>query len=52
VMTIKSTVKSIWKPAYLQPLYDLVNIAHVLVTHTCCLLQVHLFTGVGNKRRF
>jgi hypothetical protein len=34
VMTIKSTVKSIWKPAYLQPLYDLVNITHVLVTHT------------------
>ncbi|KAG1314723.1 hypothetical protein G6F62_013877 [Rhizopus arrhizus] len=34
VMTIKTTVKNIWKPAYLQPLYDLVHTTNLLVTHT------------------
>ncbi|KAG1135551.1 hypothetical protein G6F37_011813 [Rhizopus arrhizus] len=33
VMTIKTTVKNIWKPAYLQVLYDLVHITNLLVTH-------------------
>ncbi|KAG0887908.1 hypothetical protein G6F34_012974 [Rhizopus arrhizus] len=34
VMTIKTTVKNIWKPVYLQPLYDLVHTTNLLVTHT------------------
>ncbi|KAG1586484.1 hypothetical protein G6F47_011202 [Rhizopus delemar] len=34
VMTIKTTVKNIWKPAYLQPLYGLVHTTNLLVTHT------------------
>ncbi|KAG0733994.1 hypothetical protein G6F62_013727 [Rhizopus arrhizus] len=34
VMTIKTTVKNIWKPAYLQSLYDLVHTTNLLVTHT------------------
>ncbi|KAG1085802.1 hypothetical protein G6F42_021245 [Rhizopus arrhizus] len=34
VMTIKTTVKNIWEPAYLQPLYDLVHATNLLVTHT------------------
>ncbi|KAG0868071.1 hypothetical protein G6F16_008301 [Rhizopus arrhizus] len=34
VMTIKTTIKNIWKPAYLQPLYDLVHTTNLLVTHT------------------
>ncbi|KAG0890690.1 hypothetical protein G6F34_012312 [Rhizopus arrhizus] len=34
VMAIKTTVKNIWKPAYLQPLYDLVHTTNLLVTHT------------------
>ncbi|KAG1396106.1 hypothetical protein G6F60_009829 [Rhizopus arrhizus] len=34
VMTIKTTVKNIWKSAYLQPLYDLVHTTNLLVTHT------------------
>jgi hypothetical protein len=33
VMTIKITVKNIWKPAYLQALYDLVHTTNLLVTH-------------------
>ncbi|KAG1537694.1 hypothetical protein G6F46_010207 [Rhizopus delemar] len=33
-MTIKTTVKNIWKPVYLQPLYDLVHTTNLLVTHT------------------
>ncbi|KAG0733147.1 hypothetical protein G6F23_013628 [Rhizopus arrhizus] len=34
VMTIKMTVKNIWKPAYLQALHDLVHTTNLLVTHT------------------
>ncbi|KAG1140333.1 hypothetical protein G6F37_009132 [Rhizopus arrhizus] len=34
MMTIKTTVKNIWKPAYLQTLYDLVHTTNLLVTHT------------------
>ncbi|KAG0765925.1 hypothetical protein G6F24_004031 [Rhizopus arrhizus] len=34
VMTIKATVKNIWKPAYLQALYDLVHTTNLLVAHT------------------
>jgi hypothetical protein len=34
VMTIKTTVKNICKPAYLQPLYDLIHTTNLLVTHT------------------
>ncbi|KAG0811456.1 hypothetical protein G6F20_007141 [Rhizopus arrhizus] len=34
VMTIKTTVKNIWKPAYLQALHDLVHTTNLLVTHT------------------
>ncbi|KAG0770797.1 hypothetical protein G6F22_017081 [Rhizopus arrhizus] len=34
VMTIKTTVKNIWKPAYLQALYDLVHTTNLLVTYT------------------
>ncbi|KAG1141681.1 hypothetical protein G6F37_008334 [Rhizopus arrhizus] len=34
VMTIKTTVKNIWKPAYLQVLYVLVHTTNLLVTHT------------------
>ncbi|KAG0891114.1 hypothetical protein G6F34_011942 [Rhizopus arrhizus] len=34
VMTIKTTIKNIWKSAYLQPLYDLVHTTNLLVTHT------------------
>ncbi|KAG1515266.1 hypothetical protein G6F53_003038 [Rhizopus delemar] len=34
VMTIKTTVKNIWKLAYLQPLYDLVHITNLLIIHT------------------
>ena len=34
VMAIKTTVKNIWKPAYLQSLYDLVHTTNLLVTHT------------------
>ncbi|KAG1054993.1 hypothetical protein G6F43_003024 [Rhizopus delemar] len=34
VMTIKTTVKNIWKLAYLQPLYGLVHTTNLLVTHT------------------
>ncbi|KAG1023944.1 hypothetical protein G6F25_013000 [Rhizopus arrhizus] len=33
VMTIKTTVKNIWKPAYLQALHDLVHTTNLLVTH-------------------
>ncbi|KAG1574171.1 hypothetical protein G6F48_013314 [Rhizopus delemar] len=33
VMTIKTTVKNIWKPVYLEPLYDLVHTTNLLVTH-------------------
>ena len=33
-MTIKTTVKNIWKPEYLQPLYGLVHATNLLVTHT------------------
>jgi hypothetical protein len=33
VMTIKTTVKNIWKPAYLQALYDLVHTTNLLVIH-------------------
>ncbi|KAG1494896.1 hypothetical protein G6F46_007158 [Rhizopus delemar] len=34
MMTIKTTVKNIWKPAYLQPLQDLVHTTNLLATHT------------------
>jgi hypothetical protein len=34
VMTIKTTVKNIWKPVYLQALYDLVHTTNLLVIHT------------------
>jgi hypothetical protein len=34
VMTIKTAVKNISKPTYLQPLYDLVHTTNLLVTHT------------------
>jgi hypothetical protein len=34
VMTIKTTVKNTWKPAYLQLLYGLVHTTNLLVTHT------------------
>ncbi|KAG1145576.1 hypothetical protein G6F37_008468 [Rhizopus arrhizus] len=33
VMTIKTAVKNIWKPTYLQPLYDLFDTTNLLVTH-------------------
>ncbi|GAA5807289.1 hypothetical protein MFLAVUS_000646 [Mucor flavus] len=33
-MAVKTTVRSIWKQEYMQPLYNLVNITNVLVTHT------------------
>ncbi|GAA5808780.1 hypothetical protein MFLAVUS_002176 [Mucor flavus] len=33
-MAVKTTVRSIWKQGYMQPLYNLVNITNVLVTHT------------------
>ena len=34
VITVKTTAKNIWKPLYLQPLYDLVNTTNSLITHT------------------
>ncbi|KAI8640177.1 hypothetical protein BD408DRAFT_445393 [Parasitella parasitica] len=34
VMTVKTTIKNIWKPECLQPLYNLVNTTHTVVTHT------------------
>ncbi|KAG1324251.1 hypothetical protein G6F62_009203 [Rhizopus arrhizus] len=34
VMTIKTILKNIWKPVYLQSLYDLVHTTNLLVTHT------------------
>jgi hypothetical protein len=34
VMAIKTTVKNIWKPAYLQLIYGLVHTTNLLVTHT------------------
>jgi hypothetical protein len=34
MMAIKTTVKNIWKPTYLQTLYDLVHTTNLLVTHT------------------
>ncbi|KAG1445032.1 hypothetical protein G6F55_012109 [Rhizopus delemar] len=33
-MAIKTTVKNIWRPAYLRPLCDLVHTTNLLVTHT------------------
>jgi hypothetical protein len=34
VMTIKTIIKNIWKPAYLKPLYDLVYTTNLLAAHT------------------
>ncbi|CEP17069.1 hypothetical protein [Parasitella parasitica] len=34
VITIKTTIKGIWKYDYRQPLYDLVHTTNLLVTHT------------------
>ena len=34
VITVKTTIKNIWKTNYLQPLYDLVHTTNSLVTHT------------------
>ncbi|KAG1136521.1 hypothetical protein G6F38_011987 [Rhizopus arrhizus] len=46
VMTIKTTVKNIWKSAYLQPLYDLVHTTNLLVTHTFAFTKLR---GLINK---
>ncbi|KAG1219974.1 hypothetical protein G6F35_007048 [Rhizopus arrhizus] len=43
VMTIKTTVKNIWKSAYLQPLYDLVHTINLLVTHTFAFTKYILY---------
>ncbi|KAG1027612.1 hypothetical protein G6F25_012534 [Rhizopus arrhizus] len=40
VMTIKTTVKNIWKPAYLQALHDLVHTTNLLVTHTFAFTKI------------
>ncbi|KAG1454964.1 hypothetical protein G6F56_007191 [Rhizopus delemar] len=34
VVTVKTTIKSIWKQEFMQPLYDLVNTTNTIVTHT------------------
>ncbi|KAG1470698.1 hypothetical protein G6F56_002529 [Rhizopus delemar] len=33
-VTVKTTIKSIWKREFMQPLYDLVNTTNTIVTHT------------------
>jgi hypothetical protein len=49
-MTIKTAVKNIWKPAYLQPLYDLVYTINLLVTHTFAFTKyIHLQELAVNK---
>ncbi|KAG0811554.1 hypothetical protein G6F33_008307 [Rhizopus arrhizus] len=43
VMKIKTTIKYIWKPTYLQPLYVLVHTTNLLVTHTFAFTKyIHL----------
>ncbi|KAG0821505.1 hypothetical protein G6F26_011539 [Rhizopus arrhizus] len=39
VMTIKTTLKNIWKPAYLQSLHDLVRTTNLLVIHTFAFIK-------------
>lgn len=34
VITVETTVKNIWKPQYIKPLQDLVDITNTIVTHT------------------
>ncbi|KAG1472966.1 hypothetical protein G6F56_001227 [Rhizopus delemar] len=34
VVTVKTTIKSIWKREFMQPLYDLVNTTNTIVTYT------------------
>lgn len=31
---IKATIKNMWRPEYIQPLYDLVYTTNLLITHT------------------
>ncbi|KAG0759153.1 hypothetical protein G6F22_005562 [Rhizopus arrhizus] len=52
VMAIKTTVKNIWKPAYLQALHDLVHNTNLLVTHTFAFFKPTKFTSptVLNKQ--
>ncbi|KAG0924967.1 hypothetical protein G6F29_006236 [Rhizopus arrhizus] len=42
VMTIKTILKNIWKPVYLQSLYDLVHTTNLLVTHTFAFTKISL----------
>ncbi|KAI7902720.1 uncharacterized protein BX663DRAFT_536548 [Cokeromyces recurvatus] len=39
VIAVKTTVKNIWKPAYIEPLQDLVNITNTIVTHTFAFIK-------------
>ncbi|KAG1155476.1 hypothetical protein G6F37_008512 [Rhizopus arrhizus] len=52
VMTIKTTAKNIWKPAYLQALHDLVHTTNLLITHTFAFFKPTKFTSptVLNKQ--
>ncbi|KAG1137651.1 hypothetical protein G6F37_011068 [Rhizopus arrhizus] len=52
VMTIKTTVKNIWKPVYLQPLYDLVHTTNLLVTHTFAFTKYIYFQELAANENF
>lgn len=39
VIVLKTTVKNIWKPEYIKPLHDLVDINNTIVTHTFAFIK-------------
>ncbi|KAG0930827.1 hypothetical protein G6F28_009825 [Rhizopus arrhizus] len=52
VMTIKTTIKNIWKPVYLQPLYDLVHTTNLLVTHTFAFTKYIYLQALATNENF
>ncbi|KAG1270104.1 hypothetical protein G6F63_011470 [Rhizopus arrhizus] len=52
VMTVKTTVKNIWKPAYLQALYDLVHTTNLLITHTFAFTEYIYLQELATNENF
>ena len=52
IMAVKTTVRSIWKQEYIQPLYDLVNTTNILVTHTFAFIKYILIQELQSDDDF